>query len=135
MKCAIERQRIDGIRVIPILLSPVIIEGTPFSNLSVSPTNNNPITNWSKPQNAFVDIAKGIKDTLDEMNLLQQKIPFISENLPRSNITSDNILPPSTIQIPYLKKSAVRDISNKSIQVPPKTAYLIKSLIYQIIGK
>jgi hypothetical protein len=47
--------------VIPILLRPVDWAGAPFSQLEVLPKNHQPVTSWSNQDEAFREIAEGIR--------------------------------------------------------------------------
>src|SRR5207245_1863044 len=48
-------------RVVPILLRPLDWEGAPFAKLSFLPTNTKPVVKWRVRDEAFVDIARGIR--------------------------------------------------------------------------
>jgi hypothetical protein len=58
---AIERHQAGEARVIPILLRPVDWAGAPFSQLEVLPKNHQPITTWANQDEAFHEIAEGIR--------------------------------------------------------------------------
>ncbi|MGD1900297.1 MAG: TIR domain-containing protein [Phormidesmis sp.] len=53
--------------VIPIILRPVEWKGLPFSKLQALPRNAEPITNWTNQDQAFTDVAKGIRKVADKM--------------------------------------------------------------------
>jgi hypothetical protein len=57
---AMERHQAGGARVIPILLHPVDLAGAPFSQLEVFPKNQ-PVTTWANQDEAFREIAEGIR--------------------------------------------------------------------------
>jgi TIR domain len=69
MQRAIERHETGEARVLPIIVRPVYWEGAPFSKFQVLPTKAVPITSrkWSPPDEAFVDVAKGIRRVVDEL--------------------------------------------------------------------
>jgi HEAT repeat protein len=58
---AIERHQAGNARVIPILLRPVDWAGAPFSQLEVLPRNHQPVTTWANQDEAFREIAEGIR--------------------------------------------------------------------------
>jgi DNA-binding response OmpR family regulator len=60
---AVERHEAEEACVIPIILRPVDWTGTPFSALQALPKNARAVTIWSNRDLAFVDIAKGIRET------------------------------------------------------------------------
>src|SRR6266699_1943266 len=64
---ALERERAGACRVIPILLRPTDWEGAPFSHLQMRPTDTRPVTSWSNRDEAFWDIALGIRRTLEDL--------------------------------------------------------------------
>ena len=59
---AIERHQTGEARVIPILLRPVDWVGAPFSQLEVLPKNRQPVTTWGNQDEAFCEIAEGIRE-------------------------------------------------------------------------
>src|SRR6266566_6800102 len=67
--CAMERHEVGEARVIPILLRPVDIEDTPFEKLNVLPTNGVPIKKWPDQDEAFYDVAQGIKKIVQELKI------------------------------------------------------------------
>src|SRR5260221_4238101 len=73
MKRAMERYDAAETRVIPILLRPVVWHGTPFDKLRVLPTNNRPVTSWPNIDEALLDIAKCIREVVEELPKSQQR--------------------------------------------------------------
>ena len=65
---AIERQEAGAARVIPIILRPVDWKGTPFDQLEDLPTNGKPVTSWTCRDEAFLDVAKGIRSVIEELS-------------------------------------------------------------------
>lgn len=53
--------------VIPIILRPVDWEGLPFARLQALPRNSTPITSWTDQDQAFVDVAKGIRQVAEQL--------------------------------------------------------------------
>lgn len=62
---AMERHVLGETRVIPILLRPVVWDGTPFSRLQVLPAEGKPVTNWVDHDRAFYDITLGIQEVAE----------------------------------------------------------------------
>ncbi|MDX2214313.1 MAG: HEAT repeat domain-containing protein [Oculatellaceae cyanobacterium bins.114] len=62
IKRAMERHQAGEARVIPILLRPVDWQDAPFSQLEVLPKNKQPVTSWANQDEAFEEIAKGIRE-------------------------------------------------------------------------
>jgi tetratricopeptide (TPR) repeat protein len=61
MSRALERHYAGEAYVIPIILRPVDWDDAPFSKLQVLPTNKRPITSWPNADEAFLDVARGIR--------------------------------------------------------------------------
>lgn len=68
MKRAMERHENREARVVPIILRPVDWKGLPFSKLQGFPKDGKPVTSWANRDEAFVDIAKGIRAVVEELN-------------------------------------------------------------------
>ncbi len=67
LKRAIERHDSGEARVIPIISRPLDWQHTPFGKLQVLPRNEQPITQWANQDEAFKDIAVGIRRGLEEL--------------------------------------------------------------------
>jgi hypothetical protein len=67
-KQAMERQGSGAARVIPIILRPVDWKGAPFDQLEVLPTNGRPVTSWTHRDEAFFNVAKGIRNAVEELS-------------------------------------------------------------------
>lgn len=66
MKRAMERHEAGEARVIPIVLRPVDnLWKAPFGKLQALPTDGKPVTLWQNQDEAFTDIAKGIRLTAE----------------------------------------------------------------------
>jgi CheY-like chemotaxis protein len=68
IKRVMERHEAGEVIVIPIILRPVDWEGTLFAKLQALPTDAKPITQWRKLDEAFLDIARGIRKAVKELN-------------------------------------------------------------------
>ncbi len=69
---AMERHAAGEARVIPIILRPCDWQGAPFDQLQVLPTDGKPVTEWPNLDQAFLDIARGIRDVVDKLCLSDQ---------------------------------------------------------------
>src|SRR5260221_6162053 len=61
MQRALERQKANEARVIPILLRPVDWKEAPFAHLQALPLDAKPVTTWSNKDSAFANVAAGIR--------------------------------------------------------------------------
>lgn len=68
MGCALERHAAGEARVIPILVRPVDWESAPFAHLDCLPSDAKPVTRWKDLDEAFVDVAKGIRSALEDLS-------------------------------------------------------------------
>jgi hypothetical protein len=66
MKRAMERHKAGEAKVIPIILRPVAWEETPIGKLQVLPTKAKAITKWSNRDEAFYNVAEGIRQAVEE---------------------------------------------------------------------
>ena len=63
---ALQRQEQGTARVIPVLLRPVDWRIAPLNHLQALPTNNRPITLWENRDEAFENVARGIRAVVDQ---------------------------------------------------------------------
>lgn len=77
MQQALERHKQGKAQVIPIILRPVDLEDTPIASLHALPSNGKPITTWSNRDAAFTDVAKGIREVIQEL-----KVPVATNLFP-----------------------------------------------------
>ena len=68
MKRAMERHEAEEARVIPVILRPVDWEEAPFGQLLALPTDGEAVTLWDNQDEAFTDIARGIREVVEELN-------------------------------------------------------------------
>lgn len=66
-KRALDRHDKGEARVIPVLLRPVDWKGAPFFRLQGLPIDLRPVTTWTNKDEAFENIAKGIRTAIEGM--------------------------------------------------------------------
>jgi hypothetical protein len=71
VKRAMERHEAGEARVIPVILRPVDWKDAPFGKLRALPTDGKPVTTWANPDEAFKDIAQGIRAVVEELTTEQ----------------------------------------------------------------
>ncbi len=69
MNCALRRHRAGQAKVIPIILRPVDWNRTPIGKLLALPRDGKPVTSWSKRDEALLDVAKGVRRAIEEMQV------------------------------------------------------------------
>jgi tetratricopeptide (TPR) repeat protein len=78
MQRAMERHEAGEATVIPIILRPADWQGTPFAKLQALPTNAKPITSWQNRDEAFLDVAKGIRAVIAQRAARTEgRAPFV----------------------------------------------------------
>ncbi|HYT44914.1 MAG TPA: TIR domain-containing protein, partial [Methylomirabilota bacterium] len=100
MKRALERHETKEARVVPILLRPVVYDGAPFARLQFLPTNKKPVVTWPNRDSAFVDIALGIRQVVEEFHApkTSSNKPFPPADPASSFIGQPNETPGSRLQ-------------------------------------
>ncbi len=71
MRRALERQEAGDAEVIPIILRPVYWKEEPFKHLQILPRNEKPVTRWSDSDEAFMEVAEGIRGSIK--NVLKKR--------------------------------------------------------------
>jgi hypothetical protein len=67
MTRALERHMAGLARVIPVILRPVDWHPSPFGKLLGLPTDGKAVTSWLNRDEAFVDVARGIRRAVEEL--------------------------------------------------------------------
>jgi tetratricopeptide (TPR) repeat protein len=67
MRQAMKRHEKGEALVIPVILRPCDWKSTPFGKLQALPTNARPITQWGDRDEAFSDVAEGIRRVVDQV--------------------------------------------------------------------
>lgn len=67
VQVALEQHNTGKARVIPILLRPVELEGTPLEQLKALPRGDKPITEWDDENAAFADVARDIRKVTEDL--------------------------------------------------------------------
>lgn len=80
MKRAMERHETRQARVIPIILKPSDWNGAPFGKLQALPKNALPITKWQDQDEAFLNVAQGIRRVVEEIAKSKTSSSTASQN-------------------------------------------------------
>jgi hypothetical protein len=67
LQCAMARHEAGEARVIPIILRAVDWQRAPFGKLQALPKDGRPITSWPNQDEAFLDVARGIRAVAEEI--------------------------------------------------------------------
>lgn len=63
---AMERHADGSAKVIPVILRPCDWHGAPFGKLLAVPTDGKPVTKWPDRDSAFLEVARAIRDCVDQ---------------------------------------------------------------------
>jgi hypothetical protein len=113
MKRALERHECREARVIPVILRPVDWSESPFGKLQALPTDAKPVTSksWGSLDEAFMDIAKGIRKEIENLKL--QYLPINSRPVANESLES-----PDAVLLDKAKKIEKDDESIMQISQP-----------------
>jgi hypothetical protein len=82
MTRALERHEAGEARVIPVILRACLWDGAPFCKLQALPKDARPITSWSNLDEAFFDVAKGIRAAIQELIPRTNSLPTNRGQIP-----------------------------------------------------
>lgn len=101
MTRAMERHELGEARVIPVMLRPCDWDGAPFFKLQGLPTDMKAVTRWISQDEAFTDIAVGIRRVAEDLRRTARK-PATVDN-------SHRVVPESLPSKAHRAKSPRRD--------------------------
>jgi TIR domain len=77
LTAALNHYEAGKVEIIPILLRPVLWEGTPIKRLPlILPTTKLPVTLWPNRDEAFVNVASAIRDLIQVKLLSNPSVPI-----------------------------------------------------------
>jgi|GEM_PF-1305637 len=94
MQRAMERHAAGTARVIPIIMKPCDWQDTAFSKLQVLPRDAKPVTSWSDPDEALLDVVKGIRRAVDSLASSTRQVDATP-----SSITTQSVIAPDSISL------------------------------------
>ncbi len=115
MARALEKQAKGEAWVIPVILRPVHWDDAPFKTLQILPTGGKPVTTWINMDEAFVDIARGVRQTIEKV--LKRR-----EDIKNQYVTEAEAYAASG------KHEAAYSSYNKALQLFPADASLYKGI-------
>ncbi len=83
MKKAMERHDLGEARVIPVILRKVDWNRAPFAKLNALPRDGKPVTSWPDRDEAFADVAEGIREEVEK--LLERQVESLFEKLKKAD--------------------------------------------------
>jgi tetratricopeptide (TPR) repeat protein len=88
-------------RVIPIILRPVDWHSAPFGKLQALPKDGHAVTSWPNQDEAFVDVARGIRAVAEELVSLLVTPSLFPEAASMGRRTAPDL--PDIWNVPYLR--------------------------------
>jgi hypothetical protein len=82
MKAAMERHELGEACVIPVILRPADWSRAVFAKLKALPRDGKPVTTWSNLDEAFADVARGIRVEVEV--LLERQVSLLIEKLKKA---------------------------------------------------
>ena len=64
---ALARHAAGAARVIPVIVTPVDFQKTPFAGLQPLPPGGRPVSTWPDPEAALFDVARGIRRVVERL--------------------------------------------------------------------
>src|SRR5260221_2121506 len=77
MQKAMARHQTNQARVLPILVRQTDWKDAPFSILQMLPTDTKPVVNWTRRDDAFTDVVKGIRKAIEDLNANGATLPRV----------------------------------------------------------
>lgn len=108
VKRAIERHEAGRARVVPIILRPSDWQRAPFGRVQALPQDTKPVTRWSDRDEAFLDIAKGIRRVAQEIS--EQGSARKEEPAALGNFDPHLLIPDLRVNFVARKDNSGRDI-------------------------
>ena len=132
MKRALKRHESQDARVIPIILRPTDWEGAPFSKLQVLPKDGQAVTESANRDRAFLDIARGIRRVVDELNaqVAESTSTQRPEQVDRSDKGQQSVAPGSDVDIQETRRQ-MREIAREKLYAQMKT-FRMKRLVVML---
>jgi O-acetyl-ADP-ribose deacetylase (regulator of RNase III) len=87
---AMERHERREALVVPVMLRPVLLAGTPFAKLQALPKDARPATEWPSLDAAFVSVTEGLRDALQCLDALQPPKQMTANITRASNAAIDD---------------------------------------------
>lgn len=111
LETAMQRQQSGETTVVPVMLRAVDIDGAPFAGLQGLPTDLRPVTSWPNRDEAWTDVAKGIRRTVEQ---IQSRRQATGEPVPRMSASPPFAGP---VSMPASFPSAAVAVERKSAGV------------------
>ena len=72
---AIRRHEEDGVQILPVLVKHVDLKNLPFGRFQGLPLNRRPISAWQDPDEAWLEVAQGVREAADDIYRARTTFP------------------------------------------------------------
>jgi formylglycine-generating enzyme required for sulfatase activity len=121
LQIALKRHERGEARVIPVILRPVDWHDADFGKLAALPSNGQPITIWKNQDEAFTNVARGLRRVIQELQMPQPVDQSVDQLVVEQN---------SVARIPQLQKisyfSVRLDKSGEVLERPSGSALIFQ---------
>lgn len=137
MPLALRKHEEGSARVVPIIVRPIDLADLPIGKLCALPTDARAISQWIDPDEAWLDIVRGIRRVCAEMN---HSVPVDTEQLATTKFAQDDhkvnapaVVMPFSVTFSFKRLKITSDLHRYSLQCklrlvrpPAKTGFLLK---------
>lgn len=113
MTRAMQRHEARDAVVIPVILRPCDWHGAPFGKLLATPTDGKPVTQWADRDQAFLEVAKGIRAAAEKLvsgaKVAQEATRAQPLSEQQSPLQIQNIAPPRSSNLRLAQAFTARD--------------------------
>src|SRR5262245_24866188 len=131
VKIALGRYESGDARVVPILLRPVDWTGALFAKLHALPSSGKPVTMWSNHDEAFSDVAQGIRKLADNLRAARtQKFEEKQRVSAQYKQKVEEILSSSSGYISVIARDTLNELREK-LKLTPEEAQAIEARAFE----
>lgn len=113
MKRALERHMRQEAYVIPIIIRSILWKETPLAELQALPKNAEPVASWTDRDEAFKDVAEGIRHVVS--NLHSQSMRIIQGVGTSSTVSIPNVSTHITAPLPPVRMPPSAQFSQRTV--------------------
>jgi hypothetical protein len=85
LETALWRQRQGRVRIIPVLVKPADFANLPFGRYQALPRDLRPVITWENPDAAWVEVARGVREAVEEIYRARTVLPSPRESVDRNS--------------------------------------------------
>jgi tetratricopeptide (TPR) repeat protein len=82
----LRRHEEDGVLILPVLVKPVDLATMPFAKFQALPLDLRPVSAWPDPDEAWLQVARGIRQAVDDISRGRVSFPAQRTDEPRTTL-------------------------------------------------